>query len=222
MRRVLWPVSVGLAAVLVVSLALGLEGAWHEAKRPAAPGGAQQPCAPKQPSAATPAAAVNDKVAETTFKAYTGWTKVNEQPVLSETHGNRWVFTYLNKTAAGAGLGGKFPFPPGSILAKESYENEGGKPGVKGPLFVMEKRKKGYDAANRDWYYAIVSPDGAVAMSGSGRQGAPTAFCAACHRAAKVNDYVFGSGTILKVKPVRLGGAPAQPCAPKQPCAPRR
>ncbi|MBI2219511.1 MAG: hypothetical protein HYU51_19715 [Candidatus Rokubacteria bacterium] len=31
------------------------------------------------------------------------------------------------------------------MLAKESFENEGGKPGARGPPFIMEKRKKGYD-----------------------------------------------------------------------------
>jgi len=210
-----------------VSSALGVEGAWHEGKKTAAPAMAQQPCAPKQPCAAKqpcapkqPCAAkpaeAKDKAAEATFKAYTGWKKVNDKPVLSETHGNRWVFTYLNKKAESAGLAGKFPFPEGAVLAKESFENEGGKPGAKGPLFIMEKRKKGYDTANSDWQYAIVNLDGSVAMSGSGKKGSSTEFCAACHRAAKVNDYVFGNGTVMKVKPVKLGEAPKQPCAPKK------
>jgi len=159
---------------------------------------------------------VTDKVAETTWKVYRGWKKVNDKPVLSETHGNRWVFTYLNKPAEGAALAGKFPFPPGAVLAKESFENEGGKPGAKGPLFLMEKRKKGYDAANNDWHYAVVNPDGTVAMSGSGKDGSPTQFCAACHESAKVNDFVFGNGTIMKVTPVKLGEAPKPPGTVRQ------
>lgn len=229
-----WSTTAAFAVVLVLSSALLLEGAWHEAKKPPAPGVAQQPCAakqpcapkqpcaakqpcaPKQPCAAKPAAAVKDRAAEVTFKEYSGWKKVNDKPVLSETHGNRWVFTYLDKKAEGAGLAGKFPFPVGAVLTKESFENEGGKPSAKGPLFIMEKRKKGYDAANSDWHYAIVNPDGTVAMSGSGKKGSATEFCAACHRAAKVNDYVFGNGTVMKVKPVKLGEAPKQPCAPKK------
>jgi len=154
---------------------------------------------------------VTDKVAETTWKVYRGWRKVNDKPVLSATHGNRFVFTYLNKKAESSGLAGKFPFPDGTVLAKESFENEGGKPGAKGPLFIMEKRKKGYDPANNDWHYAIINPDGTVAMSGSGKAGSSTQFCAGCHLSAKVNDYVFGNGTIMKVTPIKLGEAPKQP-----------
>lgn len=171
------------------------------------------------PCAAKPAAAAKDPAAQATFKAYKGWKKVNEQPVPSQSHGGRLVFTYLNKKAEGAGLSGKFPFAEGAGLAKESFESQGGKPGAKGPLFIMEKRKKGYDAAHGDWHYATVGPDGAIVMTGSGKDGSPTQFCAACHQAAKVNDYVFGVGTTMKVKPVAAGGAPANPCAPKNPCA---
>lgn len=169
------------------------------------------PCAANP--CAKPTAAVGDKAAEAVFKAYKGWKKVNEKPGLSETHGNRWVFTYLNKPAEGPGLVGKFPFPPGAVLAKESFENQGGKLGARGPLFIMEKRRRGYDTANNDWHYAVVNPDGKVAMSGSGKDGSPTQFCAACHESAKVNDYVFGNGTTMKVTPVKLGEAPKQPGA---------
>jgi hypothetical protein len=159
--------------------------------------------------------------AEAAFKQYKRWKKVNQEPVLSATHGNRYVFTYLNKTAEPSGLQGKFPFPKGAVLAKESFEGEGGKPGPKGPVFLMEKRAKGYDGKHGDWHYAVVDPGGAVAMSGSGKDGSPTAFCAACHQAAKGNDYVFGNGTIMKVKPTAMGAPAANPCAAKNPCAPK-
>ena len=32
----------------------------------------------------------------------------------------------------------------------------------RGPLFLMEKRGKGYDSAHGNWHYAVVGPDGAV------------------------------------------------------------
>lgn len=176
----------------------------------------------QNPCAAKPAAAAKDPAAQATFKAYKSWKKVNEKPVPSQSHGGRLVFTYLNKKAEGPGLSGTFPFPEGSVLAKDSFESQGGKPGAKGPLFIMEKRKKGYDVANGDWHYATVGPDGAVTMSGSGKEGSPTQFCAACHQAAKVNDYVFGVGTTMKVKPVAPGPAPSKPGAPKNPCAPKK
>jgi hypothetical protein len=106
------------------------------------------------------------------------------------------------------------------MLVKEAFDDQSGKPGGMSKVFLMEKRAKGYDGANGDWHYAVVMPDGAVAMTGSGKAGSPTQFCGACHQAAKVNDYVFGNGTTMKVKPVSVGAAPANPCAAKNPCAP--
>jgi len=81
------------------------------------------------------------------------------------------VFTYVNPTAARAALSGAFPFPVGAVLAKESFENDGGKAGPKGPLFVMEKRARGYDPERNDWHYAMLNPDGVVAMAGDGSAG---------------------------------------------------
>lgn len=204
----------------VVLLGFGGAGTAAQQANPCAAKGAN-PCAAKNPCAGKAGSApVKDKVAEVTFKHYREWKKVNDKPVLSATHGNRWVFTYVSPKAGKAGLAGTFPFPPGSVLAKESFENADGKPGAKGPLFIMEKRKNGYDSANSDWHYAMVGPDGTVMMSGNGRAGSSTQFCSGCHMSAKVNDYVFGNGTIMKVKPVAFGGSSANPCAAKNPCNP--
>ena len=137
----------------------------------------------------------------------------------SESHGKTLVFTYLNKKGEPAASNGKFPFPAGSILVKEAFDDQGGKLGGMSKVFVMEKRAKGHDPANGDWHYAVVMPDGAVAMTGNGKAGSPTQFCGACHQAAKGNDYVFGNGTTVKVKPVSMSSAPANPCAAKNPCA---
>ena len=63
-------------------------------------------CAAKNPCAAKAAAPVKDSVAEAAFKQYKSWKKVNTEPVLSATHGNRYVFTYLNKKAEPSGLQG--------------------------------------------------------------------------------------------------------------------
>jgi len=174
------------------------------------------PCAAKNPCGAKAAAVVKDPVAEAESKQYKEWRKVNTAPVLSATHGNRYVFTYLNKTAEPSGLQGKFPFPKGAVLVKESFDGQDGKPGPKGPLFIMEKRGEGYDRAHANWHYAVIEPTGVVSMSGSGHERSPTQFCAACHTMAKANDYVFGNGTIMKVKPTALGAPPSNPCAPKK------
>jgi Cytochrome P460 len=184
------------------------------------PCAARNPCAAQNPCAKKTAGAVTkDKAAEAAFKEYKGWKKVNGQPVASASHGGTLVFTYLNKKGEPAAANGKFPFPAGSVLVKEAFDDQGGKPGGMSKVFVMEKRAKGYDSANGDWHYAVVMPDGAVAMTGNGKAGSSTQFCGACHQQAKVNDYVFGNGTTMKVKPVSMSGAPANPCAAKNPCA---
>ena len=151
------------------------------------------------------AAEAQDPVALSTAKQYRKWRKVNDAPVLSATHGNRHVFTFVNGAAEPSALGGRFPFPVGAVLAKESFDDRAGKPGAKGPLFIMEKRAKGYDRAHGDWHYAVLAPDGTVALSGNGKDGSPAAFCAACHSVASVNDYVFGNGTVMRVRPTPLG-----------------
>jgi hypothetical protein len=213
-----------VVAAAVLTLAAGTESIAQKANPCAAknPCATKNPCAAKNPCGAKAAGSVKDATAAATAKAYKGWKKVNDQPVLSPSHGNRLVFTYLNKRAEGAGLSGKFPFAEGAVLAKESFENEGGKPGARAPLFIMEKRKKGYDPGHNDWHYVTVNPDGTVAMSGTGKDGSPTQFCAACHSVAKVNDYVFGNGTIMKVKPTAMSAPATNPCAVKNPCAPKK
>lgn len=180
------------------------------------PCGARNPCAAKNPCGAKPPASMKDPVAEEAFKQYKEWRKVNTAPVLSATHGNRYVFTYLNKTAEPSGLQGRFPFPEGAVLAKESFEAQEGKPGAKGPLFIMEKRGRGYDRDHADWHYAVVEVTGIVSMKGSGHHRSPTQFCAACHAMANANDYVFGTGTLMKVKPTAMGAPKGNPCAPKR------
>lgn len=153
------------------------------------------------PCAAKGTAATQDPAAQAAFKQFKSWKKVNAEPVKSETHGNTLVFTYISREAEAAAMSGKFPFADGSVLVKDSFADAGGKPGEHGSVFVMEKRKKGYDAANGDWHYAVLGADGAVQMTGSGEAGSPTQFCAACHRSAKANDYVFGNATTMKVQP---------------------
>lgn len=199
--------SITRALALSSALTIALGGAAPTADAGGRLAQARNPCAAKNP------------VAEQAAKAFKSWRKVNTEPVLSATHGNTYVFTYINKKAEPSALNGKFPFPAGSVLAKESFEGQGGKPGDRGPLFIMEKRGKGYDRANGDWHYAIVDPAGTVTMAGSGAQKSPTQFCAACHQQAKANDYVFGNGTTMKVKPTAMQAPAGNPCAATNPCA---
>jgi hypothetical protein len=101
---------------------------------------------------------------------YRSWKMVNTQPFLSPTHGKRFVNIYVNEVGLAA-YTGEAEFPVGTIIVKDSFESQGGKPSeVAGPLFVMEKRRAGYAPEHQDWYYALywsnVPPDWVDRMGG--------------------------------------------------------
>ena len=52
-----------------------------------------------------------------------------------------------------------------------------------GPLFLMQKKSKGWNVAARDWNYVMIMPNGAVQQS-KGIQK----FCNECHQAAGPED----------------------------------
>ncbi|MFQ5828831.1 MAG: cytochrome P460 family protein [Candidatus Methylomirabilia bacterium] len=140
------------------------------------------------------------------YKDYKQWARMNDTGVFSSTHGGSFVFTYVNPTGLSAAKNGKFPFPVGTVIVKEAFMNKGCKPGAPGAVFVMEKRGKGYDSKANDWHWVRYNPDGT--LWGEGTSVGRVAFCAGCHQTAKVNDYVFGNGTTMKVTPTM----PLTPC----------
>lgn len=92
-------------------------------------------------------------------KGWESWKKANTEKFLSPTHGKRFVEIHVNDVGYEAYVSGK-PMPVGSVVVKPSWEAKDGKPTeVTGPLFVMEKKAKGYDEDNENWYYAIYWPD---------------------------------------------------------------
>ena len=114
-------------------------------------------------AAATPVASEDetheseDAIDETGGAEWADWksyTNVSPGAWQSKTHGNRFVEIYVNDIALEAyKTGGEMPV--GSIVIKPSWENDGGKPGAEGPLFVMVKKEAGYAPDNGDWFYAF-------------------------------------------------------------------
>ena len=87
---------------------------------------------------------------------YKSWTKLNKEAFRSPTHGKRFVNVYVNDIGLEAFKSEDMPFPEGSIVVKDSWEAKDGQPSdVAGPIFVMHKRAKGYDAENEDWWFAL-------------------------------------------------------------------
>ena len=86
---------------------------------------------------------------------YRRYPKLTDRPFQSLDHGNRWVDVYVNAIGATAYLSGA-PIPVGTIVVKTSWQDDDGHPSsVAGPIFVMEKRAKGYAPEHDDWYFAI-------------------------------------------------------------------
>ncbi len=84
------------------------------------------------------------------------YTKVNTQQYIAETHGGRFVDVYVNSVGLEAYKNEDAELPVGSIIVKTSKERDGDKASsVDGPIFVMEKRQKGYDAEHDDWWYGF-------------------------------------------------------------------
>lgn len=71
-----------------------------------------------------------------------------------------------------------------------------------GAVTVMFKRESGYDADNKDWFWAKYLPDGSLDKNPKGMQLAgkvakgADAGCIACHTGAPGGDYIFTSDHI--------------------------
>ncbi len=118
-------------------------------------------------------------------RGYLGWTNAATAPYLGATHGNRYVNNWVNGTGRAAYL--KYEdvgrVPVGTVVAKDSFVvHPNGRTGA-GPLFVMEKMGRGFNAKTDDWRYTMVMPDGAVFGTTNGTNSAGVTFCAECHAA---------------------------------------
>jgi hypothetical protein len=110
-------------------------------------------------------------------------TRVNAARFVSRGHaGGRWdVDVYANDAGVEALRTERGAVAPGAVFVEEHFERgDGGA----GPIFLMEKRAPGFDAAHGDWRYVAVGSRGELV-----REGAVES-CAACHGDA-LHDHVF-------------------------------
>jgi len=133
-----------------------------------------------------------------TFADYQSWTRVNSEPITSDTTGSLGLAhegtkgireVYINDTGKAVSTGSAdYPYPAGSIIVKEAFTSDGaGNKGALSSITVMVKREAGYDAENGDWEYVNVRPD--LRVRAQGRIG----MCIKCHGAAVLDDFVFTS-----------------------------
>ena len=116
-------------------------------------------------------------------KGYSKWRRFNTVSYQSATHGSRYVNNYANRIArkryAKFEKAGRLP--KGSVLAKDSFAVKASGQLVPGPLFSMEKMRRGWNKASRDWRYTMIMPNGSVFGITKGAGSAKMKFCYECH-----------------------------------------
>ena len=125
--------------------------------------------------------------------AYQSWRRYNTLPYRSALHGELMVNNYANAIAARYGkyerLGN---LPTGSIVVKDSFTVTKAGEVITGPLFLMEKRENGFNAASNDWLFMMVQSNGAVVGITKGENSTAVRFCADCHnKAPKGQDNLY-------------------------------
>jgi hypothetical protein len=133
-----------------------------------------------------------------TWSDYLSWYKVTPQAEtgdptgsLGNVHEGRNAFRqiYVNSLGAGVNQGTQgLPYPEGTILVKESFNNEAALEARRSPdLTLMVKLASGQSPETGDWEY-VMGADGA--RRGTGDSGLGT-FCCDCHLFAAAHDYNF-------------------------------
>ena len=128
---------------------------------------------------------------DATIRATRGWRTMSTSYTASE-HG-MFLQVYANASAAAdyakAERGGRLL--PGAAILKRSFRMGADGTASAGPIFVMERMAPGYDPSTNDWRFAVTTPEG-KRMGESGGENAPAvAFCAGCHKSARVQDFLF-------------------------------
>ncbi|NKB32550.1 MAG: hypothetical protein GKR91_05575 [Pseudomonadales bacterium] len=133
---------------------------------------------------------------ESAWADYLSWYKVTPEAetgdptgFLGSVHDGTRAFRqiYVNSVGEPVNRGTRgFPYPPGSILVKESFNNRAALDSRRNPdLTVMIKLPQGQSLETGGWEY--VRPDGA---RGNGASDL-AAFCRDCHLFAAATDYNF-------------------------------
>jgi hypothetical protein len=131
------------------------------------------------------------------YDGYQSWFKVNEETItgdpfnaLGPAHAGKEGFreVYINKTGKAVSMGkADYPYPVGTIIVKETYKGDGGMKGMLDSLTIMIKRSSGYDPANNNWEYMMVTPDDEIMAQGK-LDG-----CIGCHSQVSGDDFVFNN-----------------------------
>lgn len=131
-------------------------------------------------------------------KDYPNWTLASKYPAAPGFHGSRFLVTYVNKAGAAEYL--KYAdenvnIPAGTVIAKESFKVTAKGKVRKGPLFIMQKVKKGKSPKTLDWYYMGVAPNGKPMKFN------PVKACSKCH----MENFAEQGGLGYPIEEARIG-----------------
>ncbi len=82
-------------------------------------------------------------------------------------------------------------YPVGTVVLKENFTSDKGRPDLATTLTIMVKHEKGYSPKGGDWEYIESTKDGQVIMRGKAEDEAINQRCAACHMSIKDRDYIY-------------------------------
>jgi hypothetical protein len=113
----------------------------------------------------------------------TRYTKVNKARFVSQGHAaGRWdVDVWANEPAVKALAVRSRDVPVGAVVVEEHFEKGGA--GGPGPVFVMEKRPKGFSPEHGDWRWTVVGSTGNLVKDGIVES------CTGCHDDAPMDGF---------------------------------
>lgn len=79
----------------------------------------------------------------------------------------------------------------GAVLVKRAFRVDADGRARPYRVYVMEKRAPGAAPGTNDWRFAAYEPDGSLVGETGGRNDARVRFCAACHAAARAQDFLL-------------------------------
>ncbi len=103
----------------------------------------------------------------------------------SGLHWNQFIMVYTNN------LPRYQPYPVGTVVLKENFLAEGGKPTQATTVTAMIKQSPGYAPQAGDWEYLQFDAAGRIIVAGRGDDPAIRALCADCHNNMAERDYIF-------------------------------
>lgn len=127
-------------------------------------------------------------------KEYQDWQQFSSGPYLSSAHSKRYVNNYANAIAAPfyAKYEQSGPFPPGSVLAKDSFVVTDEGRVLYSALGLMEKMTAGFNPSGGDWRFTLILPDGRIFGSTNADDDYTVEFCQKCHEDAGADqDFLF-------------------------------